>query len=207
MTISEEATRQAGGASERNAYSRGDVIKIIQSVIEVLQKQPPPVSDKLRGDLKDLAAVIERTRAELAQTAPEEIGAVQIPSATDELDAVVEATENASNTIMDACDAMTAMAKDLEPEQAEILQKQVSTIFEACSFQDITGQRITKVIGLLKDIEDKVGTLLDFVGSEVALAGELAGSNEDSQKLENGPQLPGNAMSQDDIDKLLDNFD
>ena len=86
------------------------------------------------------------------------------------------------------------------------LQAAVTTIYEACSFQDITGQRITKIVTTLKAIEQKVahivGTFAPGKPNE-QLSEDHVPSDAD---LLNGPQLPGNAMDQSDIDKLLADF-
>jgi chemotaxis protein CheZ len=85
----------------------------------------------------------------------------------------------------------------------------VTRIFEACNFQDITGQRITKVVRTLKHIEGKIEVLIQALGEEVQKTHRSAAAadpnNEDS--LLNGPQLPGNAIDQSEIDKLLASFD
>jgi len=85
-------------------------------------------------------------------------------------------------------------------------------IFEACSFQDITGQRIKKVISTLAVIEEKIDRIMDTLGDKVGVKVseeklEKVISVEDDKSLLNGPQLAGKAISQDDIDKLLAEFD
>ena len=79
-------------------------------------------------------------------------------------------------------------------------------IYEACAFQDITGQRITKVVGALRQIQDKVQALLEAFGEEIRkLPRErpAAAETADDARLMNGPQMPDAAISQDDIDAIL----
>ncbi len=83
----------------------------------------------------------------------------------------------------------------------------MTRIYEACSFQDITGQRITKVVTTLKVIEEKVAHIISTFGPNIppmAKTGTHVASDAD---LLNGPQLPANAMDQSDIDKLLASFE
>jgi len=90
----------------------------------------------------------------------------------------------------------------------------VVRIFEACSFQDITGQRIMKVLRTLKVIEPKIDGVFSAFGDDVArerkkdLDAELDMSSDwwDEQFL-HCPQSEGEASSQDDIDKLLASFE
>ncbi len=96
------------------------------------------------------------------------------------------------------------------------MQDVVTRIYEACSFQDLTGQRITKVVTTLKTIEKKVAHIIDVFqpdpngerGEAVAVARKEPPPPEDAAaSLLNGPQLPANAMDQSDIDALLASFD
>jgi chemotaxis protein CheZ len=88
------------------------------------------------------------------------------------------------------------------------LQDATTRIYEACSFQDITGQRITKIVATLKTIERKVAHIINTFGPDITHASlhsaEAAITDTD---LLNGPQLPENAMDQSDIDKLMASFE
>ena len=87
------------------------------------------------------------------------------------------------------------------------MQDAVTKIYEACSFQDITGQRITKVVTTLKAIEGKVAQIITTFGVQVGTADAREGPPvANGAELLNGPQLPSNAMDQSDIDKLLASF-
>ena len=92
--------------------------------------------------------------------------------------------------------------------QADAMQEATMRIYEACSFQDITGQRITKVVSTLKAIEAKVVQIAASFGTRRRTGGvpvpEGAPSTETG--LLNGPQLPAAAMDQADIDRLLADF-
>ena len=93
--------------------------------------------------------------------------------------------------------------------------EEVMKVYEACSFQDITGQRITKVVSTLKTIEDKVDRLVEVLGNKLPVdthhSEEGDAEEEDTrvgdERLLNGPQMAEDAISQDEIDKLLASFD
>jgi len=76
---------------------------------------------------------------------------------------------------------------------------------EACTFQDITGQRVTKIIRSMQFVEERVLAMVDLMGRDSVAkeAAELPVETQEKDPLLNGPQLPGNAISQDDIDKLF----
>ena len=131
-------------------------------------------------------------------------------TATDELDAVVGATEDATNAIMEAAERIEVVAEKVDEGPARQLTDAVTNIYEACGFQDITGQRIGKVVGALRQIELKVEGLLAAFGDEDArarrdrLESELDRHEGRDGGLLSGPQDQAEAQNQDDIDALFD---
>lgn len=162
---------------------------------------------RVHGELVHLVDYIRSAKHEIAAIRPEEIAAADIPGANDELDAVVRATEEATGTILDAAETLMGMASGLDPVEGARLEELATRIFEASNFQDITGQRIAKVAATLRAIEERVTDLASATGRAAPLAAgaapaQSAGRRPDADLL-NGPQLPGNANSQDDIDALF----
>lgn len=159
---------------------------------------------RLYEELAKLARIIEAARRDIAALRPDEIRQKHLPTATDELDAIVGATADATGEILDAAEQISAMADAVGSSK---LLDQVTRIFEACSFQDITGQRITKVVRTLKEIESKVTDLVRAFGSLETVAGDMPGAAGDGREgdaaLLNGPQLPQDARSQADIDDIF----
>ena len=139
----------------------------------------------LLTEIEDLAATVASTRAEIAAMGADDITASHIPSATDELEAIVGR---------------------MDREDAQTLQDAVTRIYEACSFQDITGQRITKIVAALQAIERKVAHIIS-VFSPGGPGGRASRAPSASDSLLNGPQLPDAAMGQSDIHALLASCD
>jgi len=108
----------------------------------------------------------------------------------------VGATEDATNRIMDVCDEMSALAGQCTPEISEKLVACTTKIFEACNFQDITGQRITKVVATLKHIDSRIEAIVKAMGEELHRSAANVHNPKnlhaaDPEKgLLNGPQLP-----------------
>ena len=129
----------------------------------------------------------------------------------DTLDAIVENTETAGNAILESMEAIGASVAKLQsvndPTAAAVCDEIVDStnkVFEACAFQDLTGQRITRVVKSLQFMEDHINRLVRMWGKEelARLAAELTTKKSDPDLLE-GPQRPDVAISQDDIDKLF----
>ena len=134
-----------------------------------------------------------------------------------ELGAVVGGTEEATQQILEAAEsidqAATAMTKVNSPDQQKLLseeiQERVVSIFEACNFQDLTGQRIKKVMTTMKFIESHITVMMDIWGGIDAIkshAPPIADAREGDDRLLNGPKLADDIghASQDDIDALFD---
>lgn len=195
----------------RQPLSREEVAVIVGSVLASMGGELTQHDLRIYAELETLARFINNAKKEIATIQPSDIHSQHIPLATDELDAVVGATEDATNRIMDACDQMMALAGDVPAEVSNKLMDITTGIYEACNFQDITGQRITKVVRALKHIEQKVEALLVALGEEVqrrhpamAAAAEPEPTGEGDAKLLNGPSKPGAGIDQAFIDSLFD---
>lgn len=197
-------------ASPAHSYEKDQVLKIIDSVVAKVQGSETPVGDNVVKEISDLQKIIREARSEIAQARPNDISSKHIPTATDELDAIVEATAAATGTIMDSCEVIMEKAGNAGDAADEITQE-TTKIFEACSFQDITGQRITKIVTTLKTIEDKVGRIITALGADLPEGIDKDDDSDDErgemEKLLNGPQMADKAISQADIDALLAEFD
>lgn len=194
-------------------YDRTKVVQIVNSVIAKMENMSDQSQEVVTRELQHLADIIEQTRKEISMVRAHEVSSKYVPNATDELDAVVEATKGATDEIMSACEAMTQLLEGHTDPLANGVRDNITKIYEACTFQDITGQRIRKVMKVLREIEEKVDFLLGAIDPHHAERGAMnaAQPEEDNrsadEKLLNGPQMAGHAISQDEIDKLLASFD
>jgi len=198
-----------------NAYGRDQVVQIINSVISKVEHTGDVSRESIFAEMKELQKIIDDARAEIGRNNPGDINDKHIPTATDELDAIVEATATATGEIMDACETIMEKAGEAGGEHGDAITAEVMKIFEACSFQDITGQRITKTVKTLKEIEDKVQRLVGVMSAGLpsgAADSESAADEGDDTRtgdeaLLNGPQMAGDAITQEEIDKMLAEFD
>jgi chemotaxis protein CheZ len=165
----------------------------------------------LLAELEALRRTVLAAKAEIAAMRVDDITNSHIPTATDELDAVVEHTAKATNEILDACETLEGLQAGLAGAPAETLGGCVTRIYEACSFQDITGQRIGKVVNALKAIEARIDAATAGFGGSIprdpAPPVMTPDPRTEGQRLALGPQLPGAAVSQTEIDRLLASFD
>ena len=183
-----------------------DVASVAEVLITTMQRYCRSIDVSMYQEFQLLSNHIAETRTEIAKLQGGKIQGEKIPSAGQELDAIVKATEDATNTIMQTAEELLeADASDAKALKAKV-EDSCIRIFEACSFQDITGQRIQKVVGTLTYIEDRIGQLLASHGltpeEEQAVADEE--EPEGDEALLNGPQLEGMGNDQEEIDALFD---
>ena len=186
---------------------RDEIEKVVQGVVATLRGEMTAAELSLYAELEGLSRFIRHAKAEIAALRPDEIQDKHLPTAADELDAIVGSTEQATHVILDSVEKIEKASADLKGEPKDAIGNAITNIYEACNFQDITGQRINKVVRTLKQIEDKVAGLVKAFGDEIERAASIAqapaGDADTDKALLNGPQLPGNANSQADIDALF----
>ncbi|MEQ8968492.1 MAG: protein phosphatase CheZ [Azospirillaceae bacterium] len=235
MTSEPDHAAAAVDAARREAdtpLDREAMVALVTEIVGSLDGEIAGGDLKIYAELESLAKDIRAARAEIAALRPDEIQSRDIPTATDELDAVVGATEKATGEILDAAEQIQTIAEGLDKEIRDPLVTHATNIFEACNFQDITGQRITKVVRTLKHIESRIDGLVEALGEDLSAhlspssegadsasappaaaaadsgaepAGESGGDPD--RGLLHGPQNPDQAIDQDEIDRLLAEFD
>jgi chemotaxis protein CheZ len=156
----------------------------------------------LLAELEDLGRTVACAKQEIARLKVDDITDSHIPKATDELDAIVEHTAHATNEILDCCEALEELRPRISHGEAQALQSVTTRIYEACGFQDITGQRIGKVVAALKAIEARVASIIGLY-KESREASVPTAPLTNGSRLTEGPQLPGAGISQADVDRLL----
>lgn len=180
-----------------------DAHDYLDRVICELRALKAPQKDTLVGVLQYLSDHIRATRMEISTIKGGAHGDQLFGSTADELEEIVTETARAANRIMDAAETIEGVASKVDPIAAAALTGAVTQIYEASSFQDITGQRITKVVRALQSMESKLQSLTTAFGPAEAI---VSAPVEGDAALLNGPQLPSGATSQDDIDALFDNL-
>lgn len=172
-----------------------------------------PEMSVLRGQLHDLKGSIDKTKAEIAALHRPGEQEDKFISAAMELDAIVKATEGATNNILGSAEDIEEHVQAIRERVTDVTSQDhlnaisnlVINIFENCNFQDITGQRIGKVVNTINYLEERILTMINIWGEEEFEGIELPeDARSDDEKLLEGPQLEGQGISQDDIDALFD---
>lgn len=201
--------------------AQGDTIEIstvadlVENLMNSVEGDITSPEIHVQNKILELVDYIKKAREEISALQPQEINEQHIPAASDELSAIVAATEEATNTFLDAAEKLGDIGSKIGGETETEIGDIITQIYEASNFQDITGQRINKVVSTLQYIEASINKMADSLGTpvrkdqprdDVYQEAKAADSREGADLL-NGPQLDGDGNSQDDIDALLSSFD
>lgn len=184
-----------------------DILSLAEVSFQALKSTYETLDVLVFREFREIGDYIARSKSEIGQLQANDLHNRRIPEAGRELDAVVEATEAATTRIMECAETILATdANDLDSYTATVTEN-VMTIFEACSFQDITGQRIAKVVEALNHIEARVTRFANAIGA-ADVAGVLTEEEERREQRKkdlilHGPQHEGEGKNQDEIDALL----
>src|SRR6188508_2812103 len=192
---------------KRDNVTFHDIISLAEVSAQSLQSFFQALDAKIYRELREIAQYIESMKHEIGALQVNDLKNSRIPAAGEELGAIVQATEAATNSIMECAEAVMA-ADGADPAAYKALvDEKMLVIFEACSFQDITGQRIAKVVETLQHIEERVSRFANVVQAkdlEGFLSSHERSRAERKEKfLLNGPPLAGDGVDQSGVDKIF----
>jgi len=224
-----EAHRSSDGVEEKSASQRHSEIMeafaSLRELVEPAHKVSNTILEEHRRDLQEamrlkveldsISEAIQRTKQEIATLHYAGAQGREMARVTDELGAIVLGTETATNSILAAAEKVDELAGNLaarvtgdDKEIAREISDQIISIFEACNFQDITGQRISKVVAAMRFVEERVSQMIEIWGGlesfkEVQTLEDATRAGD--KALLNGPALESDSgcTSQDDIDALF----
>jgi chemotaxis regulatin CheY-phosphate phosphatase CheZ len=175
--------------------------------------------DVLRRELQEMASMILQAKREIAALRPQEgTSNSRIMTATEELDAIVSATERATNEILGKAERLGELGGTVRAligggDLGNEIEAISTDLLIACGFQDITGQRTTKVVNCLRYLETRINSMVEIWGGRDAFASpgvhidspvhDPTTDQRPDAHLLNGPQMEDEAINQADVDKLF----
>ena len=180
-----------------------DVLELSGVLTDAMGHFFSALDETIKDEFIDIAGFIKKARNEIGDLRPKDIKTNRIPSAGEELEAIVADTEIATDKIMQTAEDVLAMDPDSTEDFGMQIQDKMLVIIEACSFQDLTGQRVSKVVNTLKQIEDRISRFAEVMGVD---EDEVEITPEEQRRrdlLLNGPAIGGPETAQDDIDAMF----
>ena len=176
----------------------------------------PEIDDAdIRVEIAQMVRSVAKAKNEIAAIKHPMADDDRVKTASNELDAIVAATESATERILHANEQIEKLVREIAnfhaddtdvTERSEAIANHIIEVLEACNFQDITGQRIQKVVNTLRFIEERILALINIWGVEAFTdlpVPESGAELTEDEQLMNGPQISG-GITQDEIDKLFD---
>lgn len=186
-----------------------EIVALAEITAESLQTFFSTMDAAVYRELREIAEYIQAMKSEIGALQANDLKETRIPAAGQELGAIVMATEAATNTIIECAETlMSADAADPKAYKA-LVDEKMMLVFEACSFQDITGQRIAKVVETLQHIEERVSRFAMAMRAK-DVSGPLneferARAERKARLLLHGPQPADGGIAQTEVDVLLKN--
>ena len=181
--------------------------QLVLAAIERLEgtmrgERADPSFERIRTDIREMAQAIAATRHEIAAIRPDGEHTGRIGEATEELDQIVQTTEQATSNILAAAEtiqetAWTLREQGIDGAPCEALDRCSTDIYLACSFQDLTGQRTRKVIQVLRFLEGRINAMVEILGGDEDA--DAAGPGERARR--HAPVDTG--LDQDEIDRVI----
>ncbi|HYC02858.1 MAG TPA: hypothetical protein VED40_06170 [Azospirillaceae bacterium] len=170
--------------------------------------------EAIHVEISDIAGRIKATKVEMAALRHPLANEDRFVEASEELGQVVRATESATNVIIGAAEEIEDIIAEVRSQLPEGYQNSrlndlndtILKIYEACNFQDLTGQRITKVVQALSFIEQRIDAMMGVWNQKEFEALPLPPSiaRKDEGLELHGPGKEAEKISQADIDALFD---
>ena len=221
-----ELAPESNGASSEQHQEIMSELNALRRLIEPAQELNTSIVEnfrvemneamKLKKEMDEIYEAIAETKREIATLHVNGLHSAEMNRVTDELDAIVSGTEQATDSILAAAEVIDDNANKLsqvltgeEDQWTHEIQEGVIQVFEACNFQDLTGQRISKVVNVLRFVEGRIVKMMEIWGgiehfTEIEVDNPLEKTGDDA--LLNGPALDDEegVASQADIDALFD---
>ncbi len=174
---------------------------IIKKFLEILS---PYLRDKekeeIYNQLEEILVQFVALKRDVSNISQNILSKNFVPDITMDLRSVILQTEKSVTNILDICDEISDLAHKVNDNnlKEELLIKS-TRILEICNFQDITGQRIQRIVHHLNEIESIIYKMLHILKPDL----KLKEKNKSDDNLINGPQKSSEAPSQEDIDALF----
>jgi chemotaxis protein CheZ len=194
------AARPMGiAADDKLAAPKAPRTDAADGTVQSLKRELALLHDAIARNKRELTVLIGDGRERYMAHAAGKLGA-----AVEGMEKATEKILKSTEVIDDSARALAATLKDdYKRGLAQEIQDHVVKIYEACNFQDLSGQRIGHVIETLNKIENQVEGMLERHSGQPDDA--PAGKPFSGHALLNGPRLDGDSghTSQPDIDKMF----
>ncbi len=125
---------------------------------------------------------------------PRDISETHLPTIVQNLSSIRSTAESATHAIMNATENIQALLGMLDEKMEQVIRKELTLIVQACAFQDLTGQQMTRIVDSVESIEFAVDGILSSMGDKDAtrrykeIAARRTKKETSDDKTLSGPQ-------------------
>ncbi len=189
-----------GEYARRNRSADTDVLLQAIGRLEsaVIGERAPSGMERLRYDLIEMAKAISRTKSEIAAIHTPDQDHSQLGAASEALDGIVRTTERATSDILQAAEEVQEVAWTLRETGADSrvcdrLDQNATQIYTACSFQDLTAQRTSRIVNTLRYLEQRLTAMIEIWASE----------DDPPAPSAHRAEVRDTTLDQDDVDQIV----
>jgi len=192
--------RQPGGSLAMPTAAAEPAVASEAEALIGLKAELALVHESITRNKRELAALIGDDKERRLVRASSELGAAvaAMRGATDTILGTAEAADDSARTLA------ASLTDDFKRGLAQDIQEQIVKIYEACNFQDIAGQHIGKVMGMLAAVESQLEGILARCDGAQTVTEPLTAPVKDDGLL-SGPGLAADAghATQNDLDRMF----
>ncbi len=205
-TVRDIRDRRADGKSIE------DIIALAELSAESLKTFYQSLDNGIYGEIRNYSDHLTSIKRSVSRLKTGDNGLTRISRAIGDLQEVVKTTESATDTIMEQAEEMLSLTMDPSNPNAYqmAVTNHVTSIFEACSFQDLTGQRIQRVVSSLERLEERITQMHEVLNLQAGNTGEFSimatETDEEKRSRENllhGPSSEGEGVGQSLVDAIF----
>lgn len=153
-------------------------------------------------DLEHLDLAMSALNDAVHALAPSDLTTKRLPSALAEIGAARTESDAAAMQILDAAEALMALAADIGDSNGDSVMTAADAILQACTMNDIVGQRLAKAAAAVTEARNRLVVLADAIGLSAEANIETANDAKVREHLTFGPALT-QKVDQSDVDKLF----
>ena len=194
-------------AKRNRVAETNKVLDAIDDVKTYITREHEPADVmQMRLNIVDMTQKIEQIKTEIANT---DQSSPDISDAQVALNVVLDETEKATSTILSSAEQIQGIEWEIRERggldvECDKIDELVTEIYMACSFQDLTGQRLRKVVQLTEMLDTRLHAMVTlWDASDLDRYREEPKEPEGDDALINGPAMPGSAQGQDMIDSVM----
>jgi len=189
-----------------------DIVALAELSAESLKNFYQSIDNNIYSEIRGYSDHLSVLKRNISRLKTGDSGTNRISRAIGDLQEVVSTTENATDTIMEQAEEMLSLSMDPTNPNAyqAAVTNHVTSIFEACSFQDLTGQRIQRVVTSLERLEERLNQINEVLNLQAGSTSNLSimetETTEDKRQRENllhGPSSDGEGVGQSLVDAIF----